>query len=122
MQRVPIPLLPVLLCALLVGACSESGPAASPETAPRQADHPPQVLDGPGDPIPLTCTDDLRASFRLLGPETIELVVADEKYVLLQQISASGARYAGEEVEFWSKGDESMLQVGDQRYRCSADA
>jgi hypothetical protein len=111
--------LTVLICALAVGACSDTDPAANREHP--QADALPQVMDGPGDPIALTCPGGLPASFRFLGPETIELVVAEQAYTLLQQRSASGARYVGEGVELWNKGSEVMLQIGDQRYQCRTE-
>ena len=122
MQRAPVVQLPLLFCVLLVTACSEAGPASSPAPVPAEADIPPQVQDGAGDPIPLTCSDDLQASFRFLGPETIELTLAEQSHVLLRERSASGARYVGDEVEFWNKGSEVMLRIGEQRYQCSTEA
>ena len=108
---------PVLVSALaVVGACTDPGPAANSENP--QADAPPLAMKGPPDPIALICPGNLPASFRLLAPETIELVVSQQTYVLLQQKSASGARYVGEGVELWNKGSEAMLQIGGQRYQC----
>jgi len=50
------------------------------------------------------------------GPGEIAVWLED-RYVILSQVrSASGAKYQEGDVLFWSKGDEAMLEVGDQRY------
>ena len=110
---------PVLISALALTACSDNGPAAKQERP--QTEGQPQIMDGPGDPITLTCPGGLSVSFRFLGPETIELLVAEQTYLLHQQRSASGARYAGEGAELWNKGSEFMLLIGEQRHRCRAE-
>lgn len=108
-----------LISVLMLAACSDNGSPA----APVDAEAPPQIMDGAGDPHPLTCSDALSGSFRFLGPETVELTVAlegaQQTYVLTQQVSASGARYLADDVEFWNKGREAMLEIGEARYRCS---
>ena len=76
-------------------------------------------MDGSSEPILFTCTDGLTASVRFLGPETIELTLNGEDYQLQQERSASGARYVGPEAEFWNKGQESMLRIGELRYTCA---
>jgi membrane-bound inhibitor of C-type lysozyme len=109
----------VLISALALAACSDNGPAATQELS--QADGQPQIMDGHGDPITLTCPGGLSVSFRFLGPETIELLVAKQTFRLHQQRSASGARYVGEGAELWNKGSESMLLIGEQHYQCRAE-
>jgi heat shock protein HslJ/membrane-bound inhibitor of C-type lysozyme len=56
--------------------------------------------------------------FRFLGPETIEVMVGGERYIMPRQRAASGARYVGDGAEFWNKGDEALLVIGDRRYEC----
>ena len=76
--------------------------------------------------------------FRFLGPDTIALTVEsgpdtwDEsgadtgvgseatEHVLTLQRAASGARYAGDGIEFWNKGDEAMLTAGAATHTCNA--
>jgi heat shock protein HslJ/membrane-bound inhibitor of C-type lysozyme len=60
---------------------------------------------------------------RFVGPETLQLT-GDGMTAILQRVrSASGARYAGNEVEFWNQGDDAMLNVNglDQRCRRAQD-
>jgi heat shock protein HslJ/membrane-bound inhibitor of C-type lysozyme len=64
------------------------------------------------------CSDLGSVAFRFLGPETIELQAGEKRFVLPRQRAASGARYASEDAEFWNKGDEAMLTIGDRRYTC----
>ncbi|GLQ06734.1 META domain-containing protein [Sneathiella chinensis] len=50
--------------------------------------------------------------------DKLELVMRGGKYLLSQEISASGARFVGPaadgEVEFWSKGDTATLTTGNK--------
>ena len=82
----------------------------------------PELMDGASDATLLDCTGDLKASFRFVGPETIELTWNGERYLLNQARSASGARYVGAGAEFWNKGAESMLRIGESRYDCTSVA
>jgi membrane-bound inhibitor of C-type lysozyme len=45
--------------------------------------------------------------------------VNGESHILERQRTASGARYAGDDIDFWNKGGESMLNVGGHLYTCS---
>ena len=51
-----------------------------------------------------------------LGPGEIAIWLPDRYLVLSQVRSASGTKYQEGDVEFWSKGDEAMLVVGDRQY------
>lgn len=99
-------LLPV--CAILAG-CAGGGVSAS------DAD---RVL--PPDERPLARTlvyecNDYDFTARL-GPGEMALWLPD-RYVILSQVrSASGAKYQEGDIEFWSKGDDAMLTVGEQQY------
>lgn len=65
-----------------------------------------------------SCDEKGLVEFRFVGPDTIELLVGPDRYILQHQEAASGARYAGGDVEFWNHGDEAMLVIGDQQYQC----
>lgn len=82
----------------------------------------PEVMDGASDATLLNCTGGLKASFRFVGPETVELEWGGERYLLNQARSASGARYVGADAEFWNKGADSMLRIGESRYECKSPA
>ena len=98
--------------------CADAERASDGETLPERVHGSARTLDGEW--IPLTCSERLPVSYRLLDASALELSVAGQKHVLRQHISASGARYLGEGVEFWSKGRESLLWIGELRYQCSA--
>lgn len=55
---------------------------------------------------------------RFVGAETLELTRDGVTAILQRMRSASGARYVGDEVGFWNKGDEAMLNLSgvDQRW------
>jgi membrane-bound inhibitor of C-type lysozyme len=38
---------------------------------------------------------------------------------LPQAISASGARYLGDGIEFWNKGNDAMVDWQGQKFSCS---
>lgn len=80
----------------------------------------PEAKDAGSEVFVFNCTDNLTASIRYLDPETAELTVNGGNHLLQRQRSASGARYVGPEVEFWNKGREAMLRLGESRYDCSA--
>tara|TARA_R110001592_G_scaffold363248_6_gene682363 strand:+ start:62927 stop:63604 length:678 start_codon:yes stop_codon:yes gene_type:complete len=51
-----------------------------------------------------------------LGPGEMAVWLVD-RYVILSQVrSASGTKYVEGDIEFWSKGDEAILEVGHQQY------
>lgn len=64
------------------------------------------------------CGDAGPVEFRFLGPDTIEVNVGATRYAMPHQRAASGARYEGDGAEFWNKGDEALLTIGDQRFEC----
>ena len=73
---------------------------------------------GPGTPIMFDCEVKGAISFHFVGPETIELTVSDVMRVLTRKRTASGAQYTGNGFEFWNKGDEALLTIGDERFTC----
>lgn len=82
----------------------------------------PEVMDKGSDVSHAFVSDTLGpVSFRFVGPETIALTIGDTpEQILIQERSASGARYTNETLEFWSKGDEAMLTVDGVRHTCKA--
>jgi putative lipoprotein len=54
-----------------------------------------------------------------LGPGEMAVWLPD-RYVILSQVrSASGTKYTEGDIEFWSKGDEAMLGIGnEQHFNC----
>jgi len=64
------------------------------------------------------CGDAGPARMRFVGPETLELLVHDESLILMQERSASGAKYVADDIVFWNKGDEAMLEMGAERFSC----
>ncbi|RJG07129.1 hypothetical protein D3870_14960 [Noviherbaspirillum cavernae] len=46
----------------------------------------------------------------------VTLKLPDREVVLPQVVSASGARYQKDDVLFWNKGNEALLEVGGKRY------
>lgn len=58
-------------------------------------------------------------AIRFPGPDTIEAVRDDTRAVLTRERSASGARYRGNGIEFWNKGDEAMLEIDGDRVSCA---
>jgi hypothetical protein len=73
---------------------------------------------GSGKRIVFDCEVKGAISFHFLGPETVELKVGDVVRVLTRERSASGARYTASGVEFWNKGDEALLAIGEERFTC----
>jgi putative lipoprotein len=51
-----------------------------------------------------------------LGPGEMALWLPDRYVVLSQVRSASGTKYHEGDIEFWSKGEEALLMVGDRQY------
>lgn len=55
---------------------------------------------------------------RFVGPENLELSVDDERWVVARVPSASGAKYADGDIEFWNKGGDAMLSLADVIHTC----
>lgn len=64
------------------------------------------------------CEDYGPVSTRLLAKEIMEFTNAGGRFLLQAVRSASGARYAGENIEFWSKGREALLLLNEDQFRC----
>jgi membrane-bound inhibitor of C-type lysozyme len=93
-------LMPVQLSA------SEDAPASPPEA---------EAVDTN---TTFNCTDGPTVSVRFMRDGEIELDDGDRIRTLGVTRSASGARYSDGDIEFWEKGDEAMLTIGDTRHAC----
>ena len=69
--------------------------------------------------IRFKCGDALVVSLEFTGPESISLTLPDGKRILQQERAASGARYVGESILFWNKGDEALLDIGGVQHNCT---
>jgi heat shock protein HslJ/membrane-bound inhibitor of C-type lysozyme len=79
----------------------------------------PQPQDlGSDTPILFDCEAKGAISFHFVGPDTIELTTGELTRVLTREPTASGARYAGDALEFWNKGDEALFTIGKERFTC----
>lgn len=56
----------------------------------------------------------------LLKEDALELSFPGRKAALKRAISGSGARYVGEGIEFWNKGDDARVTEGGREYTCRA--
>ena len=98
-----------LAAAVLVAlACTASRTRDDPGT-------PPEALAGPAALHPgstvYACGDRVRFSVRSLG-RSLVLALPERTDTLLPVEAASGAKYGARTVTFWSKGEESTLEVG----------
>ena len=56
--------------------------------------------------------------FQVDGNNKAMLQIGATAMVLTPGISASGAKYSGSDVVFWSKGKEATLTLSDEEYHC----
>jgi membrane-bound inhibitor of C-type lysozyme/uncharacterized membrane protein len=93
----------VLAVAVVVALSSASATAAPPRT---------HAWDCEG--MAVVTTSD--------GPEPLVVFLPERTLRLAAVSSASGARFAGEDVGFWSKDDEARLEIeGQEPRRCTLD-
>ena len=52
-------------------------------------------------------------------PATARMVRGDQHAVLPQAVSADGARYVGDDITFWNKGRDAMVDWRGTRLDCS---
>jgi membrane-bound inhibitor of C-type lysozyme len=73
-------------------------------------------------PVTFTCDDGsaIEATFdNAPDPATVLLVRGDQQATLPQAMSASGARYVGDDIEFWNKGDDATVEWQGTKLECS---
>lgn len=71
-------------------------------------------------PFPVQCPAAAGTALFVEGPPSrVWLTLADERHLLTQVVAASGARYANDNVGFWLKGDDAMLDLdGEEPVTC----
>jgi len=85
------------------------------------ADHPAPAADVIG-PVTFRCDDgsQILATFdNAPDPATVDVVRGDQQFTLPQAISASGARYLGDDIEFWNKGRNATVDWQGTKLACS---
>jgi heat shock protein HslJ len=81
----------------------------------------PDALTGepaPAVPLEFDCGESLRVKVDFGGGETLLLTLPDGSHELGHVPSGSGAKYTGDGIVFWNKGDEALLDVGGVSHRC----
>ena len=64
------------------------------------------------------CEDESTLTARFAGMERLIIETGNQSLSLQRQESASGARYVGRDVEFWTKGKEATLVKANDRLLC----
>lgn len=100
-----------LLISLLAVGCAKSTTPGQPETG------------APGERVvsvwEYECPDGYRFAARLEQDGNASIVLPDRTIGLKAQMAASGEKYEGEGVTFWSKGDEAYLDLdGTEHSEC----
>jgi membrane-bound inhibitor of C-type lysozyme len=73
-------------------------------------------------PVTFLCDDssEIEATFDdAPDPATVRLVRGGQTLTLPQAMSGSGARYVGDDIEFWTKGDDAMVEWQGTKLECS---
>jgi membrane-bound inhibitor of C-type lysozyme len=73
-------------------------------------------------PVTFLCDDssEIAATFdNAPQPVTVRLVRDDQTFTLPQAMSGSGARYVSDDIEFWTKGDDAMVEWQGTKLECS---
>jgi membrane-bound inhibitor of C-type lysozyme len=100
---------PVLAMLIAVASC-------------QAADQNPEPAGDRIGPVTFTCDDGsmIEATFdNAPDPATVLLVRGDQRFELPQAMSASGARYVGEGIEFWNKGRDAAVEWQGHKLSCS---
>lgn len=105
-------LAPIALAALLLAGCGrqEAAPAAVTPPAP---DAPGAVVNPPTEVVSYLCADGSRVEAGYPDSDTAILRTAEHAYTLKIARSASGARYTGYGLQWWTKGmvDASLAKL-----------
>lgn len=74
-------------------------------------------------PVTFQCDDSslIEATFdNAPDPHTVQLVRNGQTFTLPQAMSGSGARYQGDQIEFWNKGANAMVEWQGVKLECSS--
>jgi membrane-bound inhibitor of C-type lysozyme len=72
-------------------------------------------------PVAFSCDDGsiIEATFdNAPNPATVLLVRGGQTFTLPQGMSASGARYVGDDITFWNKGRDAMVEWQGTKLAC----
>jgi membrane-bound inhibitor of C-type lysozyme len=86
------------------------------------ADRDPEPADDTIGPVTFRCDDGsaIMATFdNAPDPAVVHLVRGDQQATLPQGMSASGARYLGDDIEFWNKGRDAAVEWQGTKLACS---
>jgi len=77
-------------------------------------------------PFAFACVSDgapakLTVTFLGANANRARLVYKGKNVIASHALSADGARYEAQDVEFWNKGDDGVLEWGDEQAKCSLD-
>lgn len=89
------------------------GSAAMPEASPQD-----RVMPGTHQARRFECPDGPAFEVRFEGPETLTLSLPGQDHVLQRERTASGAKYSGDGIVFWNKGDNATLEINGLEHRC----
>ena len=64
------------------------------------------------------CKTNGKVVIHFFGQQTAQISINGQTHKLDRAISGSGARYTGENIVFWNKGNEATLSLGDQDDHC----
>jgi len=64
------------------------------------------------------CGDSTVYRVRFGEADVMQLIDGESSYELTRVRSASGAQYRGDDIEFWNKGGEATITVGDASRVC----
>jgi hypothetical protein len=70
-------------------------------------------------PQTFACSDGQYAKVKVYSPEEAVMGFHNKQYEMKRVSSASGAKYAGQGAEFWSKSISAMITVDDQVFSCN---
>jgi membrane-bound inhibitor of C-type lysozyme len=73
-------------------------------------------------PVTFACDDgsEIMATFdNAPDPATVRLVRGGQEATIPQAISASGARYVGDDIVFWNKGRDAAVEWQGAKLECS---
>ena len=107
-----------IVCLAAVAGCSPSDSTGQDESPAATTAEVPRDLPG-GETHGFQCDNLGSVETRFLGPDTIEVSAAGQPHVMQRQRAASGARYSGDGAEFWNKGEQAMVMIGDRHFKCA---
>jgi membrane-bound inhibitor of C-type lysozyme len=110
---IPLHLMAFVFAAVLLSACAGSGTQNTSATEPVRMSN---ADTAQAQTFVYECSDGYSFTVRIQR-EKAWLFLPGTAVALEQVVSASGAKYTGDGVTFWSKGEEALLEVGTQRHQ-----